>query len=107
MAESVLAEEDGLPRNYNVAIDFRNHSKRFNFANSNSGAKISEKSDEMLQTKAILTDDPDTYLMTPNNAHPKYVVISLSEDIQIETVLLVNLERYSSRIKHFALYGSR
>ena len=61
----------------------------------------------MLQTKAILTDDPDTYLMTPNNEDPKYFVISLSEDIQIETVMLINKERYTSRVQHFALFGSR
>lgn len=59
-------------------LDSPNDRKRFNYAHSNSGAKISEKAPGMLQTKALLTDDPDTYMMTANSETERYFVVSLS-----------------------------
>jgi hypothetical protein len=36
----------------------------------------------------------------------QYLVISLKEEIEVTALMLVNLELFSSTLKHFQLYGS-
>ena len=76
------------------------------YASKSAGALILEKSPNFQGTSNLLNADQDKYAIVPCDEPQKYVVIGLSEDILVKQVILANYERYSSRVKEFALQGS-
>eukprot|EP01017_Pseudomicrothorax_dubius_P035049 TRINITY_DN4864_c0_g1_i8.p1 TRINITY_DN4864_c0_g1~~TRINITY_DN4864_c0_g1_i8.p1 ORF type:complete len:250 (+),score=41.30 TRINITY_DN4864_c0_g1_i8:56-805(+) len=79
--------------------------KRTNFAASEGGAHIVETNPGARYASALLSNEEDRYLINSCNGE-KWFVVSLSEDIQIDTFLLLSREQYSSYIKDFELFGS-
>lgn len=80
--------------------------KMFNFASNTAGAVILDKSPASEKGfKNLLNDDKDKYGICSCD-EKKWVVIGLSEDILISSIVLANYERYSSTIKDFQLFGS-
>ena len=54
---------------------------------------------------ALLSDDPDTYFISPCDVE-KWVIVQLSAETIVRRVTIVNYEFYSSTTKRFELLGS-
>lgn len=98
---SVLSDEDdideGEPTN--------NERININFASESAGAVILEKSKGSKGYHNLLSDDRDKYGIAPCK-EKKWLVIGLSEDILVKTILMDNYEKYSSLLNEFHVLGS-
>lgn len=75
--------------------------KMFNFASHAAGAVVINFSpDSSKGYHNLLNDDRDKYATAPCN-EKKWVVIGLSEDVLVSTVIVANYEKFSSKLKVF------
>lgn len=72
------------------------------YASKSAGALVLEKSHNFKGTSNLLNGNRDKYAISPCE-EKKFVVLSLSEDILVKQVKLVNYELYSSRVKDFQI----
>jgi hypothetical protein len=79
---------------------------RYDYAAFDSGGKILDTSKSVRGSKGLLTDNKDKYLLVPCKDSEKWVEISLSEDILIDSIQIVQEELYSSWFKDFEIYGA-
>lgn len=75
--------------------------ERFSFASFDAGATILKTSAGAKNSKAILVENKDTYMLLECAAQSKYVIIELTDDIWVDTIVLANFEFFSSMIRHF------
>ena len=80
--------------------------ERFDYASRDAGAVIMTSNAESERSASLLNEDTDKYMITPCEAR-KWVVVGLSEDILVDTVVLANFERYSSSMKDVQVLGSQ
>ena len=80
---------------------------RFNYASVTAGAKVVGANKEAKGQGNVLDEDKDKYLRNPCSVDDQWVVIELTQDTRIDTVVLSNFEFYSSGPKDFALFGSQ
>eukprot|EP00854_Cymbomonas_tetramitiformis_P026505 gene26505-32522_t len=66
-----------------------------NYAASSNGAKTISANPEGKHASAILSENPDTYYISPCAAN-RWTVVELSEEAMVTTVVLANYEFYSS-----------
>jgi len=86
--------------------DEDNQKGMFNFASHAAGAVILDKSPSNAKGFSnLLNDDKDKYAIAACS-EKKWVVIGLSEDILVKTVVVSNYEKYSSQLKNFQLLAS-
>ena len=85
--------------------DIDPHRMRFNYASLDAGAVVMASNPESERTWTLLNEDMDKYSISPCEVR-KWVGIGLSEDVQIDSVVIANYERYSSTVKTFQLLGS-
>lgn len=79
---------------------------KFNFASYAAGAVVLDKSPTSAKGFSnLLDDDKDRYGISPCN-EKKWVVIGLSEDILVSSIVIANYEKYSSLLKDFQLLAS-
>ncbi|RYH13940.1 hypothetical protein EON65_34475 [archaeon] len=84
----------------------RSSGNLFNFASATAGAVVLDSSPSSAKGYYnLLNSDKDKYSISPCS-EKRWVVIGLSEDIQITSVVLANYERYSSLVKDFQLLAS-
>lgn len=80
---------------------------RLNVAAYDAGAKLISASKGLKKAKDILNGDSDRYLMYECKLPgEKFVIIQLSEDMVVDTVVTANLEHYSSGVKDFRVFGA-
>ncbi|OAR00358.1 hypothetical protein LLEC1_00296 [Akanthomyces lecanii] len=75
--------------------------ERFSFASFDAGATILKTSSGAQNSKAILVENKDTYMLLECATTNKYVIIELTDDIWVDTIVLANFEFFSSMIRHF------
>lgn len=75
--------------------------ERFSYASFDAGATILKTAAGAQNARAILVENKDTYMLLECSAPSKYVIVELSDDILIDTVVLANFEFFSSMIRHF------
>ncbi|MBA0827350.1 hypothetical protein Goarm_012135, partial [Gossypium armourianum] len=80
--------------------------KEYNYASASKGAKVLAYNKEAKGASNILGRDEDKYLRNPCSAEEKFVVIELSEETLVDTIVIANFEHYSSNLKAFELLGS-
>ncbi|XP_027353493.1 SUN domain-containing protein 4-like isoform X2 [Abrus precatorius] len=78
----------------------------YNYASASKGAKVLGSNKEAKGASNILTRDKDKYLRNPCSAEEKFVIIELSEETLVDTIVIANFEHHSSNLKHFELHGS-
>ena len=76
-----------------------------NFASIGAGAVVLESSAAAKGYSNLLHDDKDKYGISPCS-EKMWVVIGLSEDIMVHTVVVANWEKYSSFLRDFQIMGS-
>lgn len=81
---------------------------RKNFAEATSGASILYASKGVVNKKAILEGNPDVYLHLPecSSASEEHVIINLSDDVLVESLLVSNQEDFSSSLAQIRVEGS-
>lgn len=77
--------------------------ERFSYASFDAGATILKTGPETKNAKAILVENKDTYMLLECEREKKFVIIELSDDILLDTVVVANFEFFSSMIRHFRL----
>lgn len=75
--------------------------ERFSYSSFDAGATILKTSPGAKNAKAILVENKDSYMLLECDARTKYVIVELSDDISIDTVVLANFEFFSSMVRHF------
>eukprot|EP01018_Ginkgo_biloba_P005828 Gb_35189 [translate_table: standard] len=78
----------------------------YNYAAASKGAKVLSYNKESKGAQNILDKDRDKYLRNPCSAEHKFIVIELSQETLVDTVVIANFEHYSSNTKDFELLGS-
>ncbi|KAJ9134485.1 Sad1/UNC domain-containing protein [Pleurostoma richardsiae] len=75
--------------------------ERFSFSSFDGGATVLKTSPGAKNAKAILVENKDSYMLFTCAQENKYVIVELSEDILVDTVVLANFEFFSSMIRRF------
>ncbi|KAH6684204.1 UNC-like C-terminal-domain-containing protein [Halenospora varia] len=75
--------------------------ERFSYASFDAGATILKTHSGAKNSKAVLIENKDSYMLSECSAQNKFIIIELSEDIWIDTVVLANYEFFSSMIRTF------
>ncbi len=75
--------------------------ERFSFSSSDAGATVLKTSPGAKNPNAILVENKDSYMLLECHTKNKFVIVELSDDILIDTVVLANYEFFSSMIRKF------
>ncbi|KAM3071961.1 hypothetical protein ACMFMG_008429 [Clarireedia jacksonii] len=75
--------------------------ERFSYASFDAGATILKTHPGAKNAKAILIENKDSYMLSECRTKNKFVIIELSEDIWIDTLVLANYEFFSSMLRTF------
>ncbi|TVY83613.1 Uncharacterized protein LSUE1_G002646 [Lachnellula suecica] len=109
-AEGTRAETPDEPRDVGKGEKRRDHrskdagitcKERFSYASFDAGATVLKTHSGAKNSKAILIENKDSYMLSECSAQNKFVIIELSEDIWIDTVVLANYEFFSSMVRTF------
>ncbi|RKF79839.1 putative sad1 unc domain protein [Golovinomyces cichoracearum] len=77
--------------------------ERLSYASFDAGATVLKTHPGAKNAKNILTENKDSYMLTECSVENKFLIIELSEDIWIDTVVLANYEFFSSMIRTFRI----
>lgn len=75
--------------------------ERFSYSSFDAGATVLKTGPGTKNAKAILVEHKDSYMLLECSRQSKYVIVELSDDILIDTVVLANFEFFSSMVRHF------
>ncbi|KAK2628419.1 hypothetical protein QTJ16_001522 [Diplocarpon rosae] len=75
--------------------------ERLSYASFDAGATILKTHPGAKNSKAVLIENKDSYMLSECKTENKFIIIELSEDIWIDTVVLANYEFFSSMIRTF------
>ncbi|CAG8971935.1 hypothetical protein HYALB_00003270 [Hymenoscyphus albidus] len=75
--------------------------ERFSYASFDAGATVVKTHKGAKNSKAVLIENKDSYMLSECSKENKFIIIELSEDIWIDTVVLANYEFFSSMIRTF------
>ncbi|KAF5026389.1 hypothetical protein F66182_1517 [Fusarium sp. NRRL 66182] len=77
--------------------------ERFSYSSFDAGATVLKTSPGAKNAKAILVENKDSYMLLECAAKSKFVIVELSDDVLIDTVVLANFEFFSSMIRRFTV----
>jgi hypothetical protein len=77
--------------------------ERFNYASFDAGATVLKASPGAQKAKSILVENKDSYMLFECRAKSKFVIVELSDDVLIDTVVLANFEFFSSMLRRFTV----
>lgn len=80
---------------------------RFNYASISCAARVLASNKGSKSSSSILHHQKDSYMLNLCCLPEKYVVIELCQDIRIDTLVLANLEFFSSTFKDFSLFVAK
>ncbi|TLD28949.1 hypothetical protein PspLS_03854 [Pyricularia sp. CBS 133598] len=75
--------------------------ERFSYASFDAGATVLKTGPRAKNAKAILVENKDSYMLLECAQPNKFVVIELSDDVMVDTVVIANFEFFSSMIRTF------
>ncbi|KAH8598069.1 UNC-like C-terminal-domain-containing protein [Bisporella sp. PMI_857] len=75
--------------------------ERFSYASFDAGATVLKTHPGAKNTKAILIENKDSYMLSECATPNKFLIIELSEEIWIDTLVLASYEFFSSMIRAF------
>ncbi|KAK0384769.1 hypothetical protein NLU13_7247 [Sarocladium strictum] len=77
--------------------------ERFSYSSFDAGATILKTGSGTKNPKALLVENKDSYMLLECGRENKFVIIELSDDILLDTVVVANFEFFSSMIRHFRI----
>lgn len=99
--EEAVIFEDGKATMHRSKDAGKTCKERFSYSSFDAGATILKIGPIAKNAKAILVENKDSYMLLECASQNKYVIVELSDDILIDTVVLANFEFFSSMIRHF------
>ncbi|KAG9252740.1 Sad1/UNC domain protein [Emericellopsis atlantica] len=75
--------------------------ERFSYSSFDAGATVLKTGRSTRNAKAILIENKDTYMLLECGVDNKFVIVELSDDILIDTIVIANFEFFSSMIRRF------
>jgi hypothetical protein len=75
--------------------------ERFSYSSFDAGATILKTGSGTKNPKALLVENKDSYMLLECGRENKFVIVELSDDILLDTVVIANFEFFSSMIRHF------
>ncbi|KAK0645878.1 UNC-like C-terminal-domain-containing protein [Cercophora newfieldiana] len=99
--EEPVLHEDGVTHYYRSKDAGKTCKERFSYSSFDAGATILKTSPGAKNPKAILVENKDTYMLLECRTKNKFVIVELSDDILVDTVVLANFEFFSSMIRQF------
>ncbi|KAK3340485.1 UNC-like C-terminal-domain-containing protein [Neurospora tetraspora] len=93
--------EDGKTQYYRSKDAGKTCKERFSYSSFDAGATVLKTSPGAKNAKAILVENKDSYMLLECHAKSKFVIVELSDDILVDTVVLANFEFFSSMIRRF------
>ncbi|KKA29484.1 hypothetical protein TD95_001607 [Thielaviopsis punctulata] len=80
--------------------------ERFSYSSFDAGATVLKTTKGAKNAKAILRENKDSYMLIECATKNKFVVIELSDDILVDTVVIANFEFFSSMVRRFRVSAS-
>ena len=93
--------DDGKTQYYRSKDAGKTCKERFSYSSFDAGATVLKTGSGTKNAKAILLENKDSYMLLECRAKNKFVVVELSDDILIDTIVLANFEFFSSMIRTF------
>ncbi|KAK0738578.1 UNC-like C-terminal-domain-containing protein [Schizothecium vesticola] len=101
LKEEHVLQDDGMAQYYRGKDAGKTCKERFSFSSFDAGATVLKTSPGAKNPKAILVENKDTYMLLECNTKNKFVIVELSDDVLVDTVVLANFEFFSSMIRKF------
>lgn len=98
--EQVLLD-DGKMQYYRSKDAGTTCKERFSYSSFDAGSTIKKTSPGAKNARSILVENKDSYMLMECHAKTKFVIVELSDDILVDTVVLANFEFFSSMIRKF------
>lgn len=98
-----VAYDDGRPSTHRSKDAGKTCKERFSYSSFDAGATVLKSGPSAKNAKAILVENKDSYMLLECSARQKFVIVELSDDILIDTIVLANFEFFSSMIRHFRI----
>ncbi|KAL2181234.1 UNC-like C-terminal-domain-containing protein [Thermothelomyces heterothallicus CBS 202.75] len=99
--EEQVLYDDGKTQYYRSKDAGKTCKERFSYSSFDAGATVLKTSPGAKNAKAILVENKDSYMLLECRAKNKFVIVELSDDILVDTVVLANFEFFSSMIRKF------
>lgn len=99
--EDQVLYDDGRTQYYRSKDAGKTCKERFSYSSFDAGATVLKSSPDAKNAKAILVENKDSYMLLECHTKNKFVIVELSDDILIDTVVLSNFEFFSSMIRKF------
>ncbi|KAI0381017.1 hypothetical protein F5Y04DRAFT_256496 [Hypomontagnella monticulosa] len=93
--------DEGLTQGYRSKDAGKTSKERFSYASFDAGATIKKESRGAKNSKSILVENKDSYMLLECAMENKFVIVELTDDILVDTIVLANFEFFSSMIRHF------
>ncbi|KAH6604094.1 sad1 unc domain-containing [Trichoderma cornu-damae] len=100
-ADDALMSKDGKAPIHRSKDAGKTCKERFSYSSFDAGATILKAGPQAKNAKAILVENKDSYMLLECAAQNKYVIVELSDDILIDTIVIANFEFFSSMVRHF------
>ena len=101
IAEEPILYDDGMAQYPRPKDAGKTCKERFSFSSFDGGATVLKTSPGAKNSKAILLENKDSYMLFTCSQQNKFVIVELSEDILVDTVVLANFEFFSSMVRLF------
>ncbi|CAK7243938.1 MAG: hypothetical protein STHCBS139747_005471 [Sporothrix thermara] len=99
--DDALVYADGAAQYYRSKDAGKTGKERFSFASFDAGATILKTNKGVKNAKAILVENKDSYMLLECRTPDKHVIVEMSDDILVDTVVLANFEFFSSMVRRF------
>ncbi|KAL2132670.1 hypothetical protein VTI74DRAFT_3540 [Chaetomium olivicolor] len=99
--EEQILYDDGKTQYYRSKDAGKTCKERFSYSSFDAGATVLKTSPGAKNAKAILVENKDSYMLLECRTKNKFVIVELSDDILVDTVVLANFEFFSSMIRKF------
>ncbi|KAK0718387.1 UNC-like C-terminal-domain-containing protein, partial [Lasiosphaeria miniovina] len=103
LKEEHILYDDGKTQYYRSKDAGKTCKERFSYSSIDAGATVLKTNPGAQNSKAILAENKDTYMLLECRAKNKFVIVELSDDILVDTVVLANFEFFSSMIRKFRI----
>jgi hypothetical protein len=101
--EEQVFYDDGKTQYYRSKDAGKTCKERFSYASFDAGATVLKTSPRAKNAKAILVENKDSYMLLECRAKTKFVIVELSDDILVDTVVIANFEFFSSMVRTFSI----
>lgn len=102
-AQDPASHDDGVAHYRRPKDAGKTCKERFSYSSFDGGATVLKTSPGTKNAKAILVENKDSYMLFTCSQENKFVIVELSEDILVDTVVLANFEFFSSMIRSFRI----